>query len=93
MTLPRNVKIVDLMMAIPVSETNQEWYRQFAPLLMDAESREQFKMPAEYLFKDVPASLRTRITCAFWSNRWISTESTWRWSAISEGSRRPPRLA
>ena len=54
MTLPRNVKIVDLMMAIPVSETNQEWYRQFAPLLMDAESREQFKMPAEYLFKDIP---------------------------------------
>jgi hypothetical protein len=32
MTMPRNVKIVDLMMAIPVSETNQEWYRQFAPL-------------------------------------------------------------
>jgi len=54
MTMPRNVKIVDLMMAIPVSETNQEWYRQFAPLLMDAESREQFKMPAEYLFKDIP---------------------------------------
>jgi predicted TIM-barrel fold metal-dependent hydrolase len=54
MPMPRNVKIVDLMMAIPVSETNQEWYRQFAPLLMDAESREQFKMPAQYLFKDIP---------------------------------------
>ena len=54
MPMPRNVKIVDLMMAIPVSETNQEWYRQFAPLLMDDESREQFKMPAQYLFKDIP---------------------------------------
>jgi hypothetical protein len=54
MPMPPNVKIVDLMMAIPVSETNQEWYRQFAPLLMDAESREQFKMPAQYLFKDIP---------------------------------------
>ncbi len=54
MPMPRDVKIVDLMMAIPVSETNQEWYRQFAPLLMDAESREQFKMPAQYLFKDIP---------------------------------------
>jgi uncharacterized protein len=54
MPMPRNVKIVDLMMAIPVSETNQEWYRQFAPLLMDAESREQFQMPAQYLFKDIP---------------------------------------
>ena len=54
MPMPRNVKIVDLMMGIPVSETNQEWYRQFAPLLMDAESREQFAMPAQYLFKDIP---------------------------------------
>ena len=54
MPMPRNVKIVDLMMGIPVSETNEEWYRQFAPLLMDTESREQFKMPAQYLFKDIP---------------------------------------
>ena len=41
MPMPRDVKIVDLMMAIPVSETNAEWY-------------EQFKMPAQYLFKDIP---------------------------------------
>jgi uncharacterized protein len=52
--MPRDVKIVDLMMAIPVSETNAEWYEQFKPLLMDQESREQFKMPAQYLFKDIP---------------------------------------
>jgi predicted TIM-barrel fold metal-dependent hydrolase len=52
--MPKDVKIVDLMMAIPVSETNAEWYEQFKPLLMDEESREQFKMPAQYLFKDIP---------------------------------------
>jgi predicted TIM-barrel fold metal-dependent hydrolase len=52
--MPKDVKIVDLMMAIPVSETNAEWYEQFKPLLMDQESREQFKMPAQYLFKDIP---------------------------------------
>ena len=54
MSFPPNIKIVDLMMAIPVSETNAEWYQQFRPLLMDEESREQFKMPAQYLFKDIP---------------------------------------
>ena len=54
MPMPRNVPIVDLMMAIPVSESNEEWYRQFKPLLMDEESRSQFQMPAQYLFKDIP---------------------------------------
>lgn len=54
MPMPKDVKIVDLMMAIPVSETNAEWYEQFKPLLMDQESREQFRMPAQYLFKDIP---------------------------------------
>jgi len=54
MPFPHDARIVDLMMAIPVSETNEEWYRQFLPLLMDEESRREFKMPAEYLFKDIP---------------------------------------
>ena len=54
MPMPRNVPIVDLMLGIPVSETNEEWYRQFQPLLMDEESRSQFQMPAQYLFKDIP---------------------------------------
>jgi len=54
MPFPRDVKIVDLMMAIPVSETNEEWYQQFKPLLMDEESRSHFRMPAQYLFKDIP---------------------------------------
>jgi uncharacterized protein len=54
MPFPRDAKIVDLMLAIPVSETNQEWYEQFRPLLMDEESRRHFKMPAQYMFKDIP---------------------------------------
>jgi uncharacterized protein len=54
MPMPRDIRIVDLMMGIPVSETNEEWYRQFRPLLMDDESRTQFTMPAQYLFKDLP---------------------------------------
>ncbi|MBT7799212.1 MAG: amidohydrolase, partial [Gammaproteobacteria bacterium] len=35
MTYPNSIKIVDLMMGIPVSETNQEWYDSFLPLLKD----------------------------------------------------------
>jgi len=54
MPMPRDIKIVDLMMGIPVSETNEEWYQQFRPLLMDEESRTQFTMPAQHLFKDIP---------------------------------------
>ena len=59
MTFPANIKIVDLMMGIPVSETNEEWYKSFLPLLKDQESIEQFKMPAQYMFRDVPRLDRT----------------------------------
>ena len=54
MSYPNSIKIVDLMMGIPVSETNQEWYDSFLPLLKDNESIQQFKMPAQYLFRDIP---------------------------------------
>ncbi len=54
MTFPAGQKSVDLMMAIPVSGDNSEWYEAFKPLLMDEESRRLFKMPAQYLFKDIP---------------------------------------
>ena len=53
------VKIVDLMMGIPVSETNQEWYDSFMPMLKDKESIDQFKMPAQYMFRDVPLLEKT----------------------------------
>lgn len=54
MPMPKDVKAIDLMMGIPVSETNSEWYTAYLPLLMDEESRNAFKMPAQYMFKDIP---------------------------------------
>jgi hypothetical protein len=42
------------MLAIPVSEDNSEWYEQFKPLLRDAQSLAMFKMPVQYMFKDIP---------------------------------------
>ena len=54
MPMPKNLRAIDLMMGIPVSETNAEWYTPYLPLLLDRESRETFKMPAQYLFKDIP---------------------------------------
>ena len=59
MSYPDTVKIVDLMMGIPVSETNQEWYDSFMPMLKDKESIDQFKMPAQYMFRDVPRLEKT----------------------------------
>ena len=54
MPLPKDIRVIDTMMGIPVSEDNSEWYEAFKPLLMDAESRRMFKMPAQYMFKDIP---------------------------------------
>ena len=61
----QQIPIVDLMMGIPVSETNQEWYESFLPLLKDKESIEQFKMPAQYMFRDVPVLEKTDDYVAF----------------------------
>ena len=59
MSVIEETKIVDLMMGIPVSETNKEWYDSFLPLLKDKQSIEQFKMPAQYMFRDVPILEKT----------------------------------
>ena len=53
MTMPEGIKIIDLMLSVP-GEDNSQWYEFMKPLLMDEESRHQFKMPAQYMFKDVP---------------------------------------
>jgi predicted TIM-barrel fold metal-dependent hydrolase len=53
MSFPENQPVIDLMMGIP-GEDNSSWYDFIKPLLMDAESRELFKMPAQYMFKDIP---------------------------------------
>ena len=55
MTFPKDAPVIDLMMGIPVSETNTEWYESFKPLLKDKESIEAFNMPAQYMFRDIPS--------------------------------------
>jgi hypothetical protein len=54
MAMPTDIGVIDLMMGIPVSEDNSEAYEFMKPLLMDEESRNLFKMPAQYMFKDIP---------------------------------------
>jgi len=52
MTFPDDVGIVDLMLGIP-GEDNSGWYDFMQPLFMDEESR-RFRMPVEYMFKQIP---------------------------------------
>lgn len=54
MGYPKDIKIVDCMLGIPEAEDRSGWYESFKPLLKDAQSREMFKMPAQYMFKDIP---------------------------------------
>jgi predicted TIM-barrel fold metal-dependent hydrolase len=54
MPIPEGLKVIETMMGIPTSEDNSGWYDSFKSLLMDEESRNQFKMPAQYMFKDIP---------------------------------------
>ena len=53
MPMPKDIKIIDLMLNIP-GEDNSQWYEFMKPLLMDQESRDIFKMPAQYMFTDIP---------------------------------------
>jgi len=54
MAMPKDIKVIDTMMGIPVQEDRSDWYDSFKPLLKDAESRQMFEMPAQYMFKDIP---------------------------------------
>ena len=54
MAFSREIKVIDLMLGIPSSDDRSEWFESFQNLLMDQESQTQFKMPAQYMFKDVP---------------------------------------
>ncbi len=54
MSYPKDIKIIDTMLGIPEAEDKSEWYEAFKPLLKDEESRAAFKMPAQYMFKDIP---------------------------------------
>lgn len=51
--MPADIKIIDLMMGIP-AEDNSGWYDFIKPMLMDEESHRLFKMPAQYMFTDIP---------------------------------------
>lgn len=54
MTYPKDIKIIDTMLGIPTHADRSDWYRSFRPLLNDQQSRDMFKMPAQYMFKDIP---------------------------------------
>ncbi|TFH32637.1 MAG: amidohydrolase [Myxococcales bacterium] len=53
MPIPSGLKAIDLMMNIPDGDPSA-WYEFIKPLLLDDESRNQFQMPAQYMFKDIP---------------------------------------
>ncbi|MFT5484205.1 MAG: putative TIM-barrel fold metal-dependent hydrolase [Halieaceae bacterium] len=54
MSVFKDIEVIDLLLGIPNSEDRSDWYQSVAPLLMDEESRKMFKMPAQYMFKDIP---------------------------------------
>jgi len=53
MPIPSGLEAIDLMMNIPDGDPTA-WYEFIKPLLLDEESRNHFKMPAQYMFKDIP---------------------------------------
>jgi len=53
MGMPDKPNAIDLMLNIPGEDTSS-WYEFMKPLLRDEESREVFKMPAQYMFKNIP---------------------------------------
>lgn len=54
MTYPKEIAIIDTMLGIPTHADRSDWYESFRPLLNDTQSREMFKMPAQYMFRDIP---------------------------------------
>jgi len=53
MPMPTDIGVIDLMLAIP-GDDSSSFYDWIKPLLLDRESHEQFSMPAQYMFKDIP---------------------------------------
>jgi len=54
MSINKNIHTIDLMLGIPEQEDRSDWYKFMEPLLRDEESKSMFKMPAQYMFKDIP---------------------------------------
>jgi len=53
MAMPEGVKAIDLMLNVP-GEDDSAWYEFMKPLFLDEQSRNVFKMPAQYMFKNIP---------------------------------------
>lgn len=56
MPMPKDVAIIDCMLGIPEAEDRSDWFDSFRPLIKDKETLQQFSMPAQYMFKDIPQS-------------------------------------
>ncbi len=52
---PPDVGVIDLMLNIP-GEDVSAWYDFMKPLFLDEESREHMKMPAQYMFRNIPVA-------------------------------------
>jgi predicted TIM-barrel fold metal-dependent hydrolase len=55
MAMPTDVRAIDLMVNIPTDEHNAKGYSAFGALQRDRESREEFVMPAQYMFRNIPS--------------------------------------
>ena len=53
MAFPEHIQAIDLMLNIP-GRDQSGWYEFMKPLLLDDESREVMKMPAQYMFRNLP---------------------------------------
>ncbi len=52
MTYPSDATVIDTMIGLPFPMKGH--YEQFKPLMRDKESLEEFEMPAQYMFTNVP---------------------------------------
>jgi hypothetical protein len=53
MPMPSDVPIIDLMLSLPILDPDRT-YANLRKAARDAESRKEFRFPAEYMFKGVP---------------------------------------
>ncbi len=65
---PAGLGIVDLGIGFPHQSVEQKkaTYDFFRPLLKDAQSREEFEFPAQYMFKDVPDLVDPSVDVVEW---------------------------
>jgi len=56
MAMPTDIRLIDTMIGFP-STDRREVYKFLAPNLRDSESKDDFKMPAQYMFKDIPGEI------------------------------------